>query len=127
MATESTRAIARIAAGLTLSLSVVIGLSGTAEASTSAPCVQKGSHGPAVSCVQAFLNGVGLGHRIAVDGGFGADAKSTVEDFQRVYGNGLDIDGVVGPRTGTALWNSYWKINPLGVMGYCHDCIPTTS
>nr|WP_223243259.1 peptidoglycan-binding domain-containing protein [Streptomyces sp. CBMA123] len=109
-----------------MSLSVVIGLSGTAQASYTAPYVQKGSRGPAVSCVQAFLNGVGLGHKIAVDGDFGPDTESTVEDFQRAHG-GLDIDGIVGPRTGTALWNSYWQINPLGTaMNYCYDYIPTT-
>ncbi|MFD9687202.1 peptidoglycan-binding protein [Kitasatospora sp. NPDC059146] len=112
---------------MTLSLSVVVGLSGTAEASTTAPYVQKGSHGPAVSCVQAFLNGVGLGHRIAVDGDFGPDTEGMVEDFQRAYGNGLSRDGIVGPKTGTALWNSYWQINPQGGLQYCYDYIPTNS
>ncbi|WP_051712035.1 peptidoglycan-binding domain-containing protein [Streptomyces sp. NRRL S-350] len=115
-----------MAAGVTLSLSVVIGLSGTAQASHTAPYVQEGSRGTAVSCVQAFLNSVGLGHRIAADGVFGPDTKSMVEDFQRAYGNGLSIDGVVGPRTGTALWNMYWHANPLGVMDYCYEYIPTT-
>ncbi|MEU9045958.1 MULTISPECIES: peptidoglycan-binding domain-containing protein [unclassified Kitasatospora] len=116
---------ARIAAGLALSLSVVIGLGGTAQASPTAPYLRTGSSGQAVKCVQAFLNLAGLGHRIAVDGDFGPDTKSMVEDFQRA--DGLPIDGIVGPRTGTELWNYYNAYVFPHVMDYCYDYIPTQS
>ncbi|WP_158835536.1 peptidoglycan-binding domain-containing protein [Streptomyces sp. NRRL S-350] len=116
---------ARMAASAVLALSVVVGLGGTAQASTTAPYLRTGSSGQPVKCLQAFLNLAGLGHRIAVDGDFGPDTEGLVEDFQRA--DGLPVDGIVGPRTGTALWNYYNTYVYPRVMDYCYDYLPTQS
>lgn len=57
--------------------------------------VQHGSKGSAVRELQSAL--VDLGYDIAIDGDFGDDTHNAVVDFQS--NNGLDADGVVGPRT----------------------------
>ncbi|MFI5985153.1 peptidoglycan-binding protein [Streptomyces sp. NPDC051555] len=116
--------VVRVAAGLTLSLSAVIGLSGTAQAAHTAPTLRYGSSGYGVSCVQIFLNEAGLGRRIAIDGQFGPATRSLVEDFQRAKGR-LDIDGVVGRETGGALWMHYQTYSWPHMHDDCWDDIPT--
>ena len=71
---------------------VPAGLSGRPELSF-------GSFGPAVADGQRFLTSQGF--RVAVDGRFGSATYAAVVAFQRR--RGLVVDGVVGPRTWTAL------------------------
>ncbi|MFD8754048.1 peptidoglycan-binding protein [Kitasatospora sp. NPDC059577] len=113
---------ARVAAVLALSVTTVIGLSGTAQADHMAPTLRYGSSGHGVECVQILLNRAGLGHSIAVDGKFGPATKGLVEDFQRAHGR-LDIDGVVGRETGGALWEMTYS-QPRWYTD-CFDYIPT--
>ncbi|WP_330330104.1 peptidoglycan-binding protein [Streptomyces sp. NBC_00536] len=112
----------RVAAGLALSMTAVIGFSGTAQANHMAPTLRYGSSGYAVECVQILLNRAGLGHSIKVDGQYGRDTKGMVEDFQRARGR-LDIDGVVGRQTGGALWELTYS-QPRWYTD-CFDYIPT--
>ncbi|MGW8885190.1 peptidoglycan-binding protein [Streptomyces sp. NPDC055749] len=61
---------------------------------------QSGSTGPQVTAVQKLLNTQGYGAG-AEDGVFGPGTKSAAQAFQRA--RGLTADGVVGPKTWTAL------------------------
>ncbi len=61
---------------------------------------REGSQGFAVRELQNLLNGKGFPVG-AVDGVFGAKTKKAVMAFQRAQG--LDPDGVVGPKTWAAL------------------------
>ena len=54
-----------------------------------------GMSGAGVKEVQAQLNK--LGHRLAVDGQYGANTSRAVSDFQA--DNGLKVDGIAGPDT----------------------------
>ena len=63
-----------------------------------------GSRGPAVEKIQQAL--IDAGHplpRFGVDGDFGSETRTAVQEFQREPGRGLDDDGVVGPLTMAAL------------------------
>jgi hypothetical protein len=61
--------------------------------------VKKGCKGGAVERLQTWLND--LGFTLAVDHDFGPATDATVKVFQRDHG--LEIDGVVGQKTWTAL------------------------
>jgi peptidoglycan hydrolase-like protein with peptidoglycan-binding domain len=61
--------------------------------------VRPGSKGRAVRALQRLLGQEG--HRLAVDGLFGAGTGSAVRAVQRAHG--LSVDGVAGPRTWAAL------------------------
>ncbi|WP_058234608.1 C40 family peptidase [Devriesea agamarum] len=61
--------------------------------------LRHGARGEAVSALQQQL--VDRGARIAVDGVFGRDTLNAVRDFQR--SQGLQVDGIVGPLTWSAL------------------------
>ncbi|MCG8968919.1 MULTISPECIES: peptidoglycan-binding protein [Streptomyces] len=61
--------------------------------------VRPGSKGRAVRALQRQLGQEG--HRLAVDGLFGAGTGSAVRAVQRAHG--LSVDGVAGPRTWAAL------------------------
>ncbi|CAM5259821.1 hypothetical protein SBADM41S_08151 [Streptomyces badius] len=61
---------------------------------------QSGSSGPQVTAVQTLLTAQNY-RPGAVDGQFGPTTKSAVEAFQR--GRSLEADGMVGPKTWTAL------------------------
>jgi hypothetical protein len=62
-----------------------------------------GLSGPDVKLVQGRLLQLGVA-RLAVDGEFGPMTRAAVQAFQRA--KGLEVDGVVGPRTWKALWSS---------------------
>lgn len=64
------------------------------------PTLRRGMKGMAVKRLQAYLNGHGAA--LAIDGDFGAGTLSAVRAFQRRF-TPDDVDGVVGPRTTTAL------------------------
>jgi peptidoglycan hydrolase-like protein with peptidoglycan-binding domain len=58
-----------------------------------------GSRGPEVEQVQIAL--VALGYPLAIDGTYGARTEAAVRDFQAA--NNLEVDGIAGPNTQTAL------------------------
>jgi peptidoglycan hydrolase-like protein with peptidoglycan-binding domain len=79
------------------------------------PTVRSGSTGGAVTAAQYLLNEEGYGP-IAVDGTFGSATQSAVVSFQTA--KGLAADGVVGPRTWTALLSAgYRPVLSLGSTG----------
>ena len=61
--------------------------------------VLPGSSGPEVEQVQVAL--VAVGYPIAVDGTYGPRTEAAVRDFQAA--NNLEVDGIAGPDTQTAL------------------------
>jgi putative chitinase len=69
-------------------------------ANGSAPTLQRGAQGAAVIALQRRLNELGF-KAGAADGDFGPGTERAVIAFQRAHG--LTADGVVGPRTWTAL------------------------
>ena len=58
-----------------------------------------GDTGSEVKTLQTALNGRGAG--LTVDGDFGAKTRDAVKKFQRL--NGLEDDGIAGPKTWAAL------------------------
>jgi hypothetical protein len=60
--------------------------------------VRVGASGTSAKQVQAYLNG--HGSNLVVDGDFGGKTDTAVRAFQRRWG--LEVDGVVGPRTTAA-------------------------
>jgi hypothetical protein len=64
------------------------------------PELKRGAKGAAVKQLQAYLNGHGAS--LAIDGDFGDGTLSAVLAFQRRH-TPDDVDGVVGPKTSTAL------------------------
>src|SRR5687768_4945347 len=64
------------------------------------PQMEQGSKGTSVRQLQAYLNGHGAA--LSIDGDFGPATKSAVLAFQRRF-TPDDVDGVVGPRTTSAL------------------------
>ena len=69
------------------------------------PLVREGSAGQVVRDLQALLNFVvPVSPVLATDGIFGPKTLNRVLDFQRQAA--LTADGIVGPRTGTALVNT---------------------
>lgn len=64
--------------------------------------LQEGSSGAAVKAVQVILSRIS--QPVDVDGVFGPKTKSSVKGFQA--DNGLQQDGIVGPRTWRALANA---------------------
>ncbi|REF37223.1 glycoside hydrolase domain-containing protein [Thermasporomyces composti] len=67
---------------------------------TSYPTLSSGSSGAAVRAAQCLLDGLGFDPG-PIDGLFGPATQAAVTSFQR--SRGLDPDGIVGPRTWTAL------------------------
>jgi hypothetical protein len=61
--------------------------------------ISTGSAGDLVVWAQEHLRGAG--ESVSIDGGFGPQTMSAVEDFQLAHG--LSVDGVIGPQTWWAL------------------------
>ena len=59
------------------------------------PTIRRGSTGDNVALLQTFLSKDGS--TLVIDGIFGVGTQSAVRAFQKKYG--LDVDGVVGPKT----------------------------
>ncbi|MBI2377681.1 MAG: peptidoglycan-binding protein [Deltaproteobacteria bacterium] len=66
-----------------------------------AVALRLGSRGPKVVELQRTLNEHGAKPPLALDGEFGPATSSAVKSFQRA--RGLEVDGVVGPKTQKAL------------------------
>ncbi|EFE78565.1 conserved hypothetical protein [Streptomyces filamentosus NRRL 15998] len=79
---------------------------------------QSGSSGPQVTAVQTLLTQQKYSPG-KVDGLFGSDTKSAVEKFQR--DRSLDADGMVGPKTWTALLSA--GTTPLLKQGGSGDAV----
>ncbi|MEU9396898.1 peptidoglycan-binding domain-containing protein [Streptomyces sp. NPDC048324] len=71
-----------------------------------------------VWCVQAGINAHYGKKVVDTDGKFGSDTRKAVRKYQS--NEGLPVDGIVGPQTGSHLWadNSY--------SDYCYKYLPTT-
>ncbi|MDG9717049.1 peptidoglycan-binding protein [Streptomyces sp. DH24] len=63
------------------------------------PTLARGASGTDVKTAQYLLSG--RGYRLAADGAFGPDTDAKVRAFQQA--KGLAVDGVIGPRTWSAL------------------------
>ncbi|SDT83363.1 Putative peptidoglycan binding domain-containing protein [Streptomyces sp. TLI_053] len=111
---------------LTAVAGLLIGLCApAATANPNARNIRYGDSGTAVRCVQLALNMYfeetrRYGHSLEVDSVFGANTLKEVKYFQDL--NGLDADGVVGPRTGNYLDN---EISDGVLFGFCRSYIPT--
>ncbi|WP_042381859.1 peptidoglycan-binding domain-containing protein [Streptacidiphilus melanogenes] len=118
-----------LVAATALALSTVA-LAGTAQASTSAPWLGYGhtTSGTGVWCVQHLVNDyLRLSGRptIAEDSQWGPQTEGAVRGFQQaVYGN-LQVDGIVGPQTGSKLMNEDWTDPYAGPNGQCLPYVPT--
>lgn len=66
---------------------------------TGSPMLRRGSSGDLVKALQYVLNA--RGYSVGVDGIFGRQTEDALLRFQRA--RGLDVDGIVGPRTAAAL------------------------
>lgn len=77
--------------------------------STSCPAdITEGQVSGCVTNLQQLLNGHGA--NIAVDGNFGAQTLSAVENYQAAHG--LSVDGIVGPSTKASLSGSTSSYTP---------------
>ena len=72
----------------------------TRTATVTLQVLEKGSVGDSVKALQMLLNGSGFSCG-AVDGSFGSNTLSAVKSFQKA--SKLDVDGIVGSITWTAL------------------------
>lgn len=70
------------------------------KATVSLPVLDEGSKGESVKALQMLLNGSGFSCG-AVDGSFGSNTLSAVKVFQKA--SKIDVDGIVGSVTWTAL------------------------
>jgi peptidoglycan hydrolase-like protein with peptidoglycan-binding domain len=67
----------------------------------SGPTLRMGSTGPEVRRLQRVLVEIKLLDFTRIDGNFASGTEGAVKDFQQ--GNGLTVDGIVGPQTWSAL------------------------
>lgn len=65
--------------------------------------IRKGAKGETVASIQRILAGFSF-YTGKIDSDFGPNTKRAVEAFQR--SRGLDVDGIVGPKTHAALFSS---------------------
>jgi len=70
------------------------------QTTSATPTISAGAHGDAVTNLQFLLRVDGVS--IGIDGDFGPETTTAVQDFQREFG--LTVDGVVGPVTWAALF-----------------------
>ncbi|WP_328953916.1 peptidoglycan-binding domain-containing protein [Kitasatospora purpeofusca] len=115
---------ARTIATIALTAAAVGMLGGTAQARPGASYVRYGSQGDAVKCVQLavklYETGT-AGQMVTIDGIFGPNTKVGVEEFQ--FHHLINADGVVGPETGTRMWNVI--SSQVGGFDFCYNLLPT--
>jgi peptidoglycan hydrolase-like protein with peptidoglycan-binding domain len=95
------------AGGAWRALSQPIGSLSSFTANNSLASLGKGARGDVVVWAQEHL--VSAGQRITIDGGFGANTKTAVVNFQAAHG--LSADGLVGPAT----WRALLRYAPASV------------
>jgi peptidoglycan hydrolase-like protein with peptidoglycan-binding domain len=111
--------VVRIAASVACSAAIATSVAaGTASASTTAPYIREGSRGTGMVCVQKALND--LGARLVADGIDGSKTTAAVKTFQKKVG--FQVDGIVGPNTGSYL---YSRDQALGIGATCFPVVPT--
>jgi peptidoglycan hydrolase-like protein with peptidoglycan-binding domain len=101
----------------------VSAFAGVAHADPGVAYIKPGQRSQAVSCVQQGL--VDAGYHLDVDGIYGNGTYKALTDFQKA--RHLQADGVVGPKTGDALYYGYLK--PSGNLAQEEACgylVPTT-
>ncbi|WP_158997549.1 peptidoglycan-binding domain-containing protein [Streptomyces aureus] len=122
----------------------LVGLGGTAQASTGAPTIGDGyaNNTHAVWCVQESLNYFQTHWNqqykwgptiptVAQDGVWGAKTKQAVMYFQQAMnhaGPNLDVDGYVGQQTGNsivAFGDPYYTGGATNSDAYCFQYLPT--
>ncbi len=81
-----------------------------APPSAQSSVLRQGMKGEAVADLQRRLTA--LGYPLAADGVFGAATRAAVQRFQADAG--LDVDGIVGPRTTEAIAAAFASAAPLG-------------
>ncbi|MFJ8432157.1 peptidoglycan-binding protein [Kitasatospora sp. NPDC094019] len=102
----------------------VTALAGVAHADRGVAYIKPGQHSQAVACVQQGLRNAG--YSIDVDGQYGNATYAALTDFQ--HNRGLSADGIVGPKTGDALYYGYLKPSGnLVQIEFCPTVIPTSS
>ncbi|MYW12943.1 peptidoglycan-binding protein [Streptomyces sp. SID2563] len=101
----------------------VTSLAGVAQADVGVPYIKPDQRGDAVVCVQKALQLAGYG--IVRDGVYGQATYAALTAFQR--SRGLSADGIVGPKTGDAIYYGYLLYSgDLAYQEYCPTIIPTT-
>ncbi|WP_367826586.1 peptidoglycan-binding domain-containing protein [Streptomyces sp. LMG1-1-1.1] len=95
-----------------------------AQANPSAPWIGYGQTNTynGVRCVQHLINSLYMQtnyHQVAEDGIFGPDTAGAIKAYQQ--SEHLDVDGIVGPTTGTALIIATYGGNGTG----CDYYVPT--
>lgn len=75
------------------------------------PDLRQGQRGGNVQTLQKALN-LAAGRSLAQDGDFGPATAAAVKDVQRIFG--LGVDGIVGPRTRSAILTALKKIEVNG-------------
>ncbi|MER7768778.1 peptidoglycan-binding domain-containing protein [Kitasatospora sp. NPDC096140] len=130
------RSISTVAA---VSAAVLAVTAGTASAKPGVSYVRYGASGLSAYCVQAAINHAHIERRtsadiISQDGEFGPATLGALQQLQHDFS--LDPDGVVGPDTGTVLWQqineeiqqSYdWNTGFGAYASYCYHVLPTHS
>jgi peptidoglycan hydrolase-like protein with peptidoglycan-binding domain len=95
---------------------------GTASASPTAPYIREGSVGDGVTCVQDALIWDSIYAPSTGDDGIdGPETNAAIRSFQNA--NGLVVDGIVGPATGTKLL----AIDDAHGETLCYNVVPTYS
>jgi peptidoglycan hydrolase-like protein with peptidoglycan-binding domain len=116
----------RVASGLAASLLTAgAGIVAAApQASAAVHYPQLGDKGQVVRCVQMGLayEAMPVHFNKVIDGTFGINTKYDVEEFQGQ--NGLTVDGVVGPDTGTELLNIIGQHWSQAVYNSCSELLP---
>ncbi|MER7585244.1 peptidoglycan-binding domain-containing protein [Kitasatospora sp. NPDC097691] len=130
------RSVSTVAA---ISAAVLAVSAGTASAKPGVPYVRYGASGLTAYCVQTAINHASVNRRtsadiILPDGKFGPATLGALQQLQRDFN--LDPDGVVGPDTGTVLWqqideeirqNYNWDTGFGAYASYCYYVLPTHS
>ncbi len=102
--------VASVMAGLLAAVGFIITIPSAAGTNCTAPVVtiKVGSYGACVGYAQTMLNNIGLWHhysgysKLVVDKDFGSLTRGQVVAYQKATW-GLDVDGIIGKYTWTAL------------------------
>jgi peptidoglycan hydrolase-like protein with peptidoglycan-binding domain len=91
------------------------------SSSDSDACLKQGGCGPEVEHLQRQLHAAGF-YEGKLDGVFGVKTKAAVMAFQRA--RGLEVDGIVGPRTWAALDTRRGSgLRPILKRGLCEPAV----
>ncbi|MEV7021732.1 peptidoglycan-binding domain-containing protein [Kitasatospora sp. NPDC093558] len=123
------RKLTRLFASAVVTAAALTTAATPASADPGVPNISYGDHAHGVLCVQHALNrwNVSFGrdsHVIGEDSWFGNDTLREVKFFQDQQG--LDADGIVGPRTGNyLLWELQNHLSPWLWLDGCKGYVPS--